>query len=254
MSSICMLPVSGGRFVLESYSKEYADKARINPMKLSDYAMSETLITQKQYSLVMGTNPSWCRKDPDADCFPVEMITWFDAVEFCNKLSEQESFDTVYTIMNRNPATGYPILSADVTIDMTKDGYRLPTEAEWEYAAQGGAKSRRYSYPGSNDIDAVAWYEGNSYKVVHPVRLKQPNELGLYDMLGNVWEWCQDRYNCNHFTGFIDTMNASLSVYRLLFGGPWYCYTEGYRFINRSYSSPSHRYNDIGFRIVQSML
>jgi formylglycine-generating enzyme required for sulfatase activity len=119
---------------------------------------------------------------------PVSGVNWYDAVKYCNWLSEKEGLTPCYNVKGKL-----------TECDFSADGYRLPTEAEWEYAARGGHKSQGYEYAGSNSVDDVGWYEGNSGGQTHPVGQKQPNELGLYDMSGNMWEWCWDWYGQDYY-------------------------------------------------------
>jgi sulfatase modifying factor 1 len=119
---------------------------------------------------------------------PVAGVDWYDTVKYCNWLSEKEGLTPCYNVKGRL-----------TQCDFSADGYRLPTEAEWEYAARGGHKSQGYIYAGSDNVDDVGWYEGNSGKQTHPVGQKQPNELGLYDMSGNMWEWCWDWYGEDYY-------------------------------------------------------
>ena len=119
---------------------------------------------------------------------PVSGVNWYDAVKYCNWLSEKEGLTPCYDVKGKL-----------TQCDFSANGYRLPTEAEWEYAARGGHKSQGYEYTGSNNVDDVGWYEGNSGGQTHPVGQKQPNELGLYDMSGNMWEWCWDWYGKDYY-------------------------------------------------------
>lgn len=126
----------------------------------------------------------------------MEQVNWYDAVVFCNKLSEQEDFESCYTIdMTQNPNNTDPndTLNFTVTCNFTANGYRLPTEAEWEYAAQGGKYNSAFTYSGSNNLEEIAWYGGIGGEKTHPVGTKKPNVLDLYDMNGNGWKWCWDR-------------------------------------------------------------
>jgi hypothetical protein len=171
---------------------------------IQDFYIGKYEITQAQYQDIMGVNPSHF-KGSDS---PVDNISWYDAQEFITKLKAR-----------------------------TGRNYRLPTEAEWVYAAREGKNNSKYRYSGGEDIDAVAWYKGNSGKTTHPVGQKLPNALGLYDTTGNVAEWCQDWY-------------SSSCVYR---GGSWNHNEQGCRVAYRFSYSPGARDNNLGFRVAYSL-
>jgi sulfatase modifying factor 1 len=171
-------------------------------------------------------------------------------VEFCNKLSVTEGLTPAYAITARTPTMGYPITSATVTMDMAKNGYRLPTEAEWEYAARGGSSTHGYAYAGSNTIDGVAWYYNNSWGTTHPVGGKEVNELGLYDMSGNVWEWVWDWYGSYPSGAQTDPVGASSGSYRVIRGGGWDCDASYWTVAGRLNVVPSYRDAIGGFRVV----
>ena len=184
----------------------------------NNYYIGKYEVTQALWKIVMGSNPS----DFKGDNLPVEKVSWDDCQDFISKLNA-----------------------------MTGKRFRLPTEAEWEYAARGGKKSQGYQYSGSNTLDNVAWYHDNSGSKTHAVGTKQPNELGAFDMTGNVWEWCQDwfnRYSSSPQTNPIGAVSGSCRVYR---GGSC-CYSGYCRCSCRFDGTPDFRNGDLGLRLVLS--
>ena len=221
--SIEMVKVEAGTFMMGATSEmenPYSWEKPVHQVTLPhDYYMGKYEVTQALWKTVMGGNPSYFKGDD----LPVEEVSWEDCQEFISKLNS-----------------------------MIGRKFRLPTEAEWEYAARGGKKSRGYQYGGSSNISDVAWYDGNSGSKTHPVGMKQANELGIYDMSGNVYEWCQDwkgSYVNSSQTNPTGAVSGSYRVYR---GGSWYYDARYCRSSYRNSGAPGCRLNRLGLRLVLS--
>jgi formylglycine-generating enzyme required for sulfatase activity len=221
---------------------------------LTGFKMSKHQVTQAQYEAVTGNNPSSFKSPvaPETSTAnrPVEMA-WYDAVEFCNKLSTQEGLTPVYTITGRTPATGYPITDATVTPNWSANGYRLPTEAQWEYACRAGTTTAYNT--GATLSDSTGWYDSNSGDRTHSVGEKPANAYGLYDMHGNVWEWCWDWYSSSYYSSSPaqDPTGAVSGSFRVLRGGAWSSLGRNLRSAYRSNGYPIDRSYYIGFRLVR---
>ena len=253
-----MVWVSGGSFELGRNlgTGGGSDVTPVSTVTMTGFYIGKYQVTQAQYQTIMGTNPSYFKNNPASgetqSRRPVEQVTWYDAVEFCNKLSVLERLTPAYTITNRSPSGGYPITGANVTVNWSASGYRLPTEAQWEYAAKGGNGSLgSFAYSGSNNVDNVAWYGNNSGIRTHEVGKKSPNGLGIYDMSGNVWEWCWDWWG-NYTSGAKTNPTGAVSgSYRVLRGGGWGGDAQGTRSAYRVNGYPRSRNFNIGFRVVR---
>ena len=216
-----MVWVEGGTFRMGATSEQgsyvFNDEKPVHSVTLSGYYIGKTEVTQALWKAVMGSNPSNLK----GDNLPVEQVSWNDCQEFIRKVNA-----------------------------LTGQNFRLPTEAEWEFACRGGNNSRGYKYSGSNCIDNVAWYDGNSGDKTHPVATKLPNELGIYDMSGNVWEWCSDwkgDYSSGAQTNPKGPYDGSSRMRR---GGSW-DYGDGYcRSSNRNSYYPTYRNYDFGLRLA----
>jgi formylglycine-generating enzyme required for sulfatase activity len=235
-----MVNLKGDYFIMGSYDGECNEKP-ICCVCVNDFSIGKYPVTQEQYESVMGKNPS--RFKNSGKNAPVEKVSWYDAVEFCNKLSEKEGLQKCYTGSGRS-----------IICDFSANGYRLPTEAEWEYAAKGGNKSKGYKYSGSNNVDEVAEYDGNNNKSTKPVGGKKANELGIYDMSGNVWEWCNDWYNSDYYESSpaSNPTGPDSGNYRVFRGGSWNYYDRYCRSAYRGHSKPVISYSSIGFRLARS--
>ena len=186
-----------------------------------NYSVMKTEVTQKLYKSITGKNPSSFIGENN----PVENVRWYDAIEFCNALSEYLGYESVYTRAGNS-----------VNQNVNANGFRLPTVEEWQYAAIGG---QNYRYAGSDNLDSVGWYNDNSGEKTHAVALKKPNGYGLYDMSGNVCEWCWDSFGYD-------------SYYRYLCGGCWYDHEDDCKVGSKYYYSADNSRYYMGFRIVRS--
>ena len=217
-----MVKVAGGTFQMGATSEQgsdaYDNEYPVHSVTLSDYYIGQTEVTQELWEAVMGSNPSYFKGNNQC---PVEKVSWDDCQEFIEKLNR-----------------------------LTGKNFRLPTEAEWEYAARGGNKSKGYKYSGSNDADAVACYEDNSGSKTHPVATKQSNELGLYDMSGNVYEWCQDWYGDYTSRSQSNPKGANTGSYRVLRGGSWFSDAGNVRVSLHDGSLPDNRFDNGGLRLA----
>lgn len=245
-----MVLVKGGTFSLGSDQGE-RDEAPSQRVRVGDFLMARTEVTQAEYEAVTGFQPSLFTQPSDAPRRPVERVTWYDAVEFCNALSLKEGLAPVYTLTKRTPASGWPITAAEVTQDRSRSGYRLPTEAEWEWAARGGVVAQGFLLAGGDDPRWLAWADGTDAGPA-PVAEKRPNELGLYDLSGNVWEWCWDWYGFYEASGD-DPEGPSLGVMRVGRGGSWKAAAWNSRVTARSFDSPGSRGSNLGFRVVRTL-
>ncbi len=214
-----MVRVEGGTFTMGATSEQgspYIDEKPTHQVTLSTYYIGKYEVTQAEWQAVMGTNPS----DFKGDNLPVECVSWDDCQEFIRKLNE-----------------------------LTGKQFRLPTEAEWEYAARGGNLTQGYKYAGGDEVDSVAWTAENSGRT-HPVGLKRPNELGLYDMSGNVWEWCQDWYGDYSNASQTNPQGPGSGYNRVLRGGGWLNVAQCCRLSCRRNFGPGMRGIDCGLRLA----
>lgn len=215
--SFTMVPVEGGTFQMGSDDDYNANP--VHQVKVSSFSIGQTEVTQELWEAVMGSNPSYFKGSK----LPVENVSWNYCQLFITQLNQ-----------------------------LTGKRFRLPTEAEWEFAARGGNNSKGYEYSGSDNIEAVAWYYDNSGEKTHDVAGKQPNELGLYDMSGNVKEWCQDWYDKYYSMSSVVTnpTGPTDGSYRVNRGGCWSLNAKGCRVSYRPSSSPSDAYSGLGLRLA----
>lgn len=251
-----MVFVKGGTFLMGSPASEQNrenDEGPQHKVILTSFEIGKCEVTVgefRQFVVASGYKTaaeSWSNRtwnNPgfvQTDRHPVTWVTWYDAIEFCNWRSDRDGLRRVYKIDGKS-----------VTIDYSANGYRLPTEAEWEYAARGGSLSRGYLFSGSNDGDTVAWFSSNSGNSSHQVGTKAPNELGLYDMSGNAWEWCSDwygPYSAETQKDPVGAFSGNNRVYRG--GGSWWDTSVYLRSADRAANIPDLCTNTLGFRILR---
>ena len=239
-----MIGIEGGNFQMGSNNSSREKPVHI--VVLGDFYIGKYEVTQKEWKDIMGNNPSKYK----GENLPVERVSWYDAVEFCNKKSISEGLTPCYSGSEK-----------DIKCDFSQNGYRLPTEAEWEYAARGGVEANQYSpflYAGSNNINDVAWYESNSWKsgvlITTQVGSKKGNQLGIYDMSGNVWEWCYDKYDSKYYSTSSENnpkgpFSGSKRVTR---GGSRSSNKDTCRITKRFSDKPNEIFNKLGFRLARS--
>jgi formylglycine-generating enzyme required for sulfatase activity len=218
-----MIKIPAGSFLMGSADNDgsaYDDEKPQHRVNLQEFYLGKYPVTQEQYQAIMGNNPSYCGNNPKN---PVEQVSWNDAQEFCQKLNQK-----------------------------TGKKYRLPSEAEWEYACRAGTQTRYYFGDDEKQLGEYAWFSENSGSKSHPVGQKKPNNWGLYDMSGNVWEWCEDAWHKNYENAPTDgtawNENHSVTKDRVLRGGSWVNGPGNCRSAFRSLSV--NRHSDLGFRVV----
>ncbi len=217
-----MVFVQGGIFKMGSKAGGI-DERPIHDVMIDDFYIGKYEVPQQQWREIMVQDTNKCYF-AGCDSCPVERVSWYNAMEFIEKLNEK-----------------------------TKLNYRLPTEAEWEYAAKGGALSKGYKYSGSNADVSVAWKVGVSNGMTHPVGRKKPNELGVYDMTGNVFEWCADWYSPTWYqvSPKRNPVGPGLGSFRVIRGGSWFYDQAGLRVSDRESANPTFRYGYVGFRLCR---
>ncbi len=215
-----MVQVPAGRLEMRDDRTKQQWVAKIPSFRLSKY-----LVTQQLYESIMLSSPSTFR----GPTHPVETVSWKETALFCNRISELAGLEPYYQIGMK---------AADFRLNDQANGYRLPTEAEWEYACRAGNPNIRYG-----TLEEIAWYKGNSCGSTQAVGQKQPNTWGLYDMIGNVWEWCSDIYDASVY-----------GSYRIIRGGGWYDKARGCIVTNRRRSHPiAYKMDDLGFRLARNL-
>jgi formylglycine-generating enzyme required for sulfatase activity len=230
-----------GVFTMGSDDQKTNNPKRIEQIK-QPFLLGETEVTQELYEAVMGYNPSSKKSQPNAAQKPIDTVKWYEAVIFCNKLSKMLGKRPYYRISEMffwgDKKTS--IDSAIVQINENSNGFRLPTAKEWEYAAKAGTNNKYAGCDNETDLECYGWYYKNSNNLTQPVKTRLPNEWGFYDMTGNVWEWCWDKYD-------------NIPTYRVNRGGNWDWMFWSLRSASHGGHSPGERHDFLGFRLAASL-
>lgn len=246
-----MIKISGGTYLMGSKDKDNSadtDEQKQHEVKINSFELSKFEVTVWQWRAFvkatkskMPEKPSWDWKDN----FPINQITWEQAIDYCNWLSKEEKLQPVYSKKGPN-----------YIFNIKANGYRLPTEAEWEYAAKGGKLSKATKYSGGDNADIIAWHKANSNKAPHTIGTKLPNELGIYDMSGNVWEWCWDWYNEEYYKREKNNnpTGPEMGEKRTVRGGSWDSKLNYLRPANRISTYPNQTHEFYGFRVAKSIV
>lgn len=250
-----MIYVRGGKYVPGTSTKHNDDPGA--EVFVKSFLIGKYEVTQKEWGDTMNNNPSYWK----GDNLPVEQVSWYETLAFCNYKSIKEGLLPVYSIDGSNVPDTWPVFKStgdfhySAKCDWNANGYRLPTEIEWEYAAKGGIYQNEYKYSGANELDQVGWYDLNSKDQTNNVGQKSPNKLGIYDMSGNVREWCWDWFVDEQglSKGNSNLKSPEKGTKKVLRGGSWYCFEDSCRVTSRFSFYPDHISRTYGFRIVRSV-
>ncbi len=256
-----MVRVDGGYFIMGSALGD-ANEKPIHSVTVGAFSMDKYEITFEKWTEVRKWAAAHGYTDlpagrngfnPVTENNPVTEVNWYDVVKWCNARSEKDGFSPVYYTNSTHTTvyrTGEHAIAAEA-VHWTANGYRLPTEAEWEYAARGGTRPVNMPYSGDSSIAIVAWYHVTSGNVTHHVGTRSPNVFGVYDMSGNAAEWCWDWYGAYTSDSQSDPKGPAVGSYHLLRGGSFNTNDFSCRIFYRNYSYPTYRYYNLGFRCVQ---